>query len=253
MPEALAAALARDGLEWLLLGAFVAGAVRGFAGFGTAMVFLPVAAQVLPPVWALIALVVMDVFGPLPNLRRALRDGRTADLGWLLGGMIAALPLGLAVLYVAPAELFRYAVSLVALTVPALIWAGFSLRGAPGRPLLLGTGVVSGVLGGVAGLPGPPVILLYMGSGDPVRIVRANTMLFLFAYTLILLAVLGLQERLATPAVMIGLLLALPNALGNVAGAAIFRPERARLYRVAGYGLIIVSALAGLPLWDGMF
>ena len=250
MPEWLAAALALDGLPWLVAGAFAAGAVRGFAGFGTAMVFLPVAGQVLTPVWALIALVVMDAFGPLPNLRRALRDGRTGDLGWLLGGMTAALPLGLALLYVAPPEAFRYAVSTVALAVPVLVWAGFRLRGAPGRPLLAGTGVVSGVLGGVAGLPGPPVILLYMASGDPVRIVRANNMLFLFAFTLILLAMLGMQGRLELAAVAIGLLLALPNALGNIAGAAIFRPERARLYRAAGYGLIVVSALGGLPVWD---
>ena len=250
MPDWLSAALATDGLEWLLAAAFAAGAVRGFAGFGTAMVFLPAAGQVLSPVWALIALVVMDAFGPLPNLRRARRDGRPGDLGWLLGGMVAALPLGLMVLYVAPAEAFRYAVSGIALAVPVLIWAGLRLRGAPGPRLLLGTGVASGVLGGVAGLPGPPVILLYMASGDPVRIVRANNMLFLFAFTLVLLAVLGMQGRLAAPAVVVGLLLALPNVLGNIAGAAIFRPERARVYRAAGYGLIILSALGGLPVWD---
>lgn len=253
MPDALAIALALDGLGWLVIGAFAAGAVRGFAGFGTAMVFLPVAGQILTPVWALIGLVIMDAFGPLPNLRRARRDGRMADLGWLLGGMTAALPLGLMVLYIAPVELFRYAVSVIALAVPVLIWAGLRLPGAPGRPLLLGTGVISGVLGGVAGLPGPPVILLYMASGDPVRIVRANNTLFLFGFTLVLIAVLGLQGRLAAPAVMIGLILALPNALGNIAGAVIFRPERARLYRAAGYGLIILSALGGLPVWNTLF
>ncbi|WP_273250588.1 sulfite exporter TauE/SafE family protein [Sediminimonas qiaohouensis] len=250
MPEAISAALAHDGLVWLMLGAFAAGAVRGFAGFGTAMVFLPVAALFLSPVWALIALVVMDAFGPLPNLRRAVRDGRMGDLGWLLAGTVVALPVGLSVLYAVSPVVFRYAVSIVALSVPFILMTGVRLRRTPGQGLLLGTGLSAGFLGGVSGLSGPPVILLYMATGDPVRIVRANNMLFLFAYTLLLLAVLAVQGRIEGAAVVIGLMLAVPNVIGNMTGAAIFRPERARLYRAAGYGLIVMSAMGGLPVWD---
>lgn len=249
MPEAVSTALAHEGLVWLMLGAFAAGAVRGFAGFGTAMVFLPVAALFLSPVWALIALVVMDAFGPIPNLRRAVRDGRIGDLGWLLVGTVVALPVGLSVLYAVSPVVFRYAVSIVALSVPFLLMAGLRLRRAPGRGLLLGTGLSAGFLGGVSGLSGPPVILLYMATGDPVRIVRANNMLFLFGYTLMLLALLAMQGRIEVTAVVIGLMLAVPNAIGNMAGGAIFRPERARFYRAAGYGLIVLSALGGLPIW----
>ena len=34
-----------DGFYWILTAAFVAGVVRGFSGFGSAMVFLPLAGQ----------------------------------------------------------------------------------------------------------------------------------------------------------------------------------------------------------------
>ena len=68
MPEALAAALATPGLPWLAAAVFVAGMVRGFAGFGTAMVYLPVAGQILSPFEALTTLVVMDMIGPLPHI-----------------------------------------------------------------------------------------------------------------------------------------------------------------------------------------
>jgi hypothetical protein len=37
-----------DGFYWILTAAFVAGVVRGFSGFGSAMVFLHVAGQFLP-------------------------------------------------------------------------------------------------------------------------------------------------------------------------------------------------------------
>lgn len=49
MPEALAGVLATPGLVWLILTISVAGIVRGFTGFGTALVFVPVAGMFLPP------------------------------------------------------------------------------------------------------------------------------------------------------------------------------------------------------------
>ena len=75
----LAEAVALDGLD-LVLAAFLAGLIRGFSGFGSAVVFLPVAGQFVSPIWALSILVVMDLFGPLPLLRAASKKVVRADL-----------------------------------------------------------------------------------------------------------------------------------------------------------------------------
>lgn len=250
MPDALSAVLAFDGLAWLCAGVFLAGAVRGFSGFGAALVYMPIAGQFMPPVWALITLVVMEVFGPIPNLPSA---WRVADLGQVsriaLGGAVA-LPIGLAVLLAVEPEVFRYAVSAIALAVPFLLVSGLRLSGPITRPLQYGTGVMSGFIGGVAGLPGPPVILLYMASTTPAAVIRANIMLYLVAVDLALIAILTLQSEMVLTAVWLGLFLAIPNLLGNLAGAAMFRPERQRLYRIFGYGVMIAVGLSGLPIWD---
>ena len=42
MPDWASEVLAIDGLSWLLLAVCVAGTVRGFAGFGSAMIIMPV-------------------------------------------------------------------------------------------------------------------------------------------------------------------------------------------------------------------
>lgn len=250
MPDALGAALAFDGLGWLIAGTVLAGFVRGFSGFGTALVFMPVAGQLMPPIWALTVLVVMDVFGPLPNLPRARRDGKPREVALLSVAMIMALPLGLMVLASIRPELFRYAVSTLALLVPILLLAGLRYRGPLSAPILLGTGGVSGFLGGVVGVPGPPVILLYLASTRLAAQVRANILIYLFIFDIVLIAVLALQERLEAVPVILGLLLALPVMLANMAGAAIFRPERERPYRAAAYVIIAAAAISGLPVWD---
>ena len=250
MPDALGAALAFDGLGWLIAGTVLAGFVRGFSGFGTALVFMPVAGQLMPTIWALTVLVVMDVFGPLPNLPRARRDGNPREVALLSVAMIMALPLGLMVLASIRPELFRYAVSTLALLVPILLLAGLRYRGPLSAPILLGTGGVSGFLGGVVGVPGPPVILLYLASTRLAAQVRANILIYLFIFDIVLIAVLALQDRLEAVPVILGLLLALPVMLANMAGAAIFRPERERPYRAAAYVIIAAAAISGLPVWD---
>jgi uncharacterized protein len=250
MPEALAEALAFDGLIWLILGTVLAGFVRGFSGFGTALIFMPVAGQLMPPLWALTVLVVMDVFGPIPNLPRARKDGNLREVALLTVAMALALPLGLMVLTAIRPEIFRYAVSLLAILVPILLLAGLRYRGPLNAPILLGTGAASGFLGGVVGVPGPPVILLYLASTRLAAQVRANILIYLFLFDIVLIALLAVQDKLEAVPVILGLILALPVMLANMAGAAIFRPERERIYRAAAYVIIAAAAISGLPLWD---
>ncbi len=248
--QALGAALATEGLGLLAAAAFVAGLVRGFSGFGTAMVYLPVAGQVLSPFAALTTLIAMDLIGPLPNIPRALREGARGDLLWLLAGTGLGLPLGVWALSQVAPEIFRYGVSLVALALLVILIAGLRYRGRVTRALVGATGTLSGLLAGSVGLPGPPVILFYMASPHPARVIRATIMVFLLASDVLMLGVLGLKGLLAAQAVVLGLVLALPYMAGNVAGAAIFRPGAERLYRAVAHAIIAASAIAGLPILD---
>lgn len=247
MPEL--AGLAPEGLGWVILAALVAGLVRGFTGFGSGLVFMPVAAQVLPPFGAIMALTLMDILGPVPNLRRAWGDVDRSDLGRLLTGCLLALPIGmLALTYVSP-SLFALLVSLLALAMLGIVALGLRYRGAVSRRMVTGIGGAAGALGGVAGLPGPAVILFYMARPLPVQVIRATILLFLFAYDLALLGYMAAFGRMELPYALLGLVLALPNLVGNLLGAWLFRPERERIYRAVAYGVIALAALSGLPIW----
>lgn len=249
MPDLLAGLLATEGLVWIAGAAFLAGLVRGFAGFGTAMVFLPVAAQVLPPFAAIVAMIFMDLLAPLPSLRPAWRVVHRRDLARLAGGCALALPLGLWLLSQVSAEVFRYAVSLLSLGMLAVLASGLRWRGAvPGRAVW-GIGAMGGFLGGVAGIPGPPVILFYMARPNPPAVIRATNLLYLFAYNLLIIAWMGVLGFLLPKVALLGLALGAPGMAGNWIGARLFDPEREALYRGAAFALIGLAALSGLPLW----
>jgi len=248
----LDAALATPGLAWLLGTAIVAGLARGFAGFGSGMIFMPVAAVYLPPFWAIVVLAVIDMIGPLPVLRRAARDAFRPEVLPLMLGMVVGLPVGLSLLSGIPVEVFRWSVSVSVIGLLVLLLAGWRYRGPRGAGVTLGAGGVAGFMGGIAGLAGPPVILYYLASTLHPAQIRANLMIFFFSFNLAMLVVTGLMGRMDGVALVLGLLLLLPFALANLVGAAFFRPGNERLYRAVAYTLIAAAGVLGLPLMDGV-
>jgi len=233
----------------LSFAAFLASTVRGFSGFGSALIYLPLAGQVLTPYQAITTIIIFDLVGPLPLVRRAMRNCEGRDLMRLVTGLIVALPVGLYILTIAPPEVFRYAVSIIALVMLGFLISGLRYRGPLTPPLIYGTGTASGFLQGVAGLPGPPVILLYMASTRPAAVIRANTFLFLLVTDVVLLPMLWLYGELQLTAVLWGVMLIIPTFAGSMIGNWLFRPRFERVYRTAAYLIIAATALSGLPLW----
>ena len=191
----------------------------------------------------------MDIFGPVPNLRRAWVAVDRSDLLRLVLGCAVTLPIGLWLLTQVEPVVFRYAVSLISLFMLAVLASGLRYRGRVRRAMVAGIGAAAGFLGGVAGLPGPAVILFYMSRPLPIEVVRATILLFLFAFDFLLLGILTGMGRVTLTSIGLGLALAVPNLAGNWLGGWLFRPERERIYRASAYLAIAVAALSGLPLW----
>ncbi len=251
MPEVLSSAFQTEGLIWLVVAVFVAGLVRGFAGFGSAMIIMPVASSVLPPVQAVIFLVAAELIGPLPNLRAALRDGTPRDAGLLAIGAMLALPIGLWALTVMDPIVFGWIISVVVMALLVLVMIGWRYKGRMTLPLTIGTGAVGGFMTGFAGIPGPPVIMLYMASALPISIIRANFLLYLLALDLMLVPILWVMGLMVWKIAFLGLLIGIPNLIANMIGARLFDPDAEVVFRRVAYIVIAASAILGLPLWKG--
>jgi uncharacterized membrane protein YfcA len=251
MLEAVQSALQTEGLIWLILAVLVAGVVRGFSGFGSAMIIMPVASSVLSPVEAVIFLVSAEVLGPLPNLPNSYRNGAPRDIGLMILGAALILPVGLWCLSIMEPTAFGWLISGIILALLVLMMTGWRYRGVLTRPIKFITGCLSGFMTGFAGIPGPPVIMLYMASTLPVKMIRANFNMYLVAVDVILFPTLWLTGQLQWSIVLLGLLAGIPYLAANVVGARLFNPDAERFFRLVAYGVIAAAALLGLPIWKG--
>lgn len=250
MPDALEAALETSGLFFLLGVSLLAGLVRGFAGFGSAMVYMPAASTVLSPVAAFTSMIVFDVIGPLPNVPGAVRDCNRREVVLLALGLVVGLPFGIAVLTRIPPEPFRWMVALFALGLLALLVSGWRYRAERSTAVTFGTGVVGGGLSGSTGMAGAPALLLYLAGREETGTIRANMILYLLLGDVIALGLLAGGGALNATDVALGLVLVPTYLAGNVIGGLLFREDAERLYRAIAYSVIVASALSALPILD---
>lgn len=250
MPELLSGVLATPGLAWLALTFLAAGLVRGFTGFGTALIFMPVGAVFLPVADAIALVMIAGMITWPLIVPRAIREADRREVLVLAVAAIATAPLGVWVLGWADRDMLRWGVSLAAgLTLAALV-SGWRYHGRIGAPGLGGVGAAAGLLGGTTGLTGPPVILFYLASTLGAAAVRANTILFLALLDIGIVINLVLQGRLGWAILPLSALLAVPYGTGIAAGQRLFHPGREKAYRRLAYGVIGAAILVGLPLFD---
>jgi len=239
------------GLMWLTGAVVAAGLVRGFAGFGSAMIIMPVASSVLAPVEAVIFLVAAELLGPLPNVPSALREARLQDVGVLVAGAVVALPLGIWCLTLVEPTHFGWFISGAVLGLLVLTMSGWRFKGELTRAMTVTAGGLGGFLTGFSGIPGPPVIMLYMASRLPIAVIRANFLLYLLAIDLVLFPVLWMLGLMVWEIAALGVLIGVPNIVANMIGARLFDPGAERVFRAVAYAVIACSAIIGLPSWKG--
>ncbi|MEM8849735.1 MAG: sulfite exporter TauE/SafE family protein [Pseudomonadota bacterium] len=248
MPDALVAALTDPSLPWLLAAVLAAGVVYGFAGFGAALIFMPVAARVASPEVAVAAFSVAAIGSAVTMLPKTWPacDKRTTVP--MIVAATLTMPLGVMALTRLPETPLRWAIcALVAITLAGVI-AGWKLRlsNAPGPRL--GIGAAAGLMGGATGLLGPVVILIALSGGDKAAQMRANLATFLTTVTLILLPSLWWQGVLPPPVLWLGLILTPVYMIGTIVGQRLFRPHAERLYRGLAYVVVTGAVLLGLPI-----
>lgn len=240
-----------DGFWWLALTIGVAGIVRGFTGFGTALIFVPVAGRFLPAADVIFLIALTGLASSAALFPRAWRTGDRGEVGLLLAAAVPAVPLGLWAMSWLPDQTVRWAVAAIAgVTLLSIITGLRYDRRLP--PLgLLCVGGLAGAVGGMTGLTGPVILMAYLASRMGAEAVRSNTILFLLGMDILIFASL-LFSGTANPAMLlVALGLSVPYVSMTLIGQRLFDPGRERLYRLAAYIVIAGAVLTGLPLWDG--
>lgn len=228
----------------VLLSGAVAGALRGFSGFGAALVLAPVVSLIVGAHVAVPAIMLSIFVTTAQLIAPTWRHVQWSDqLTLSLSGCVG-VPAGVALLIYIDPELMRRSISALTVLLALFLLAGWRSSRPPSRFGAAAMGGLGGVLSGSTSLGGPPVVAYLLAGPGSAAQTRAS-LIYYFAFTqmmaLIVYWVGGLMswEVVATAAAVAPSLL-----LGTWAGAKLFHLASERIFRLAALTILLLVGVS---------
>jgi uncharacterized protein len=233
-------------LAVVLAAVTIAGLLRGFVGFGAALISVPVFSLVLGPHAAIAVNNVMGLPTVFQLLPEAIRRAERPVVLPICAATFLATPIGTWALVVVDPALMTVAISALVLLMVAFLASGWRLKGHIGKGKLITAGVAGGLVQGVAGIGGPPVVAVALSRpGEPAQ-QRANVLALMTAISLSSVLPLLYYGLFTRQTVVIGLVLIPVYSAATALGARFFALGGQRHYRRAALGTLAAVGIATL-------
>ena len=252
--SAMFAATFADPRTYVAMGASIlAGAVRGFSGFGSALIFVPLMSAIYDPRTAAGTFLLIDFAVGLAVLPTIGREAHWRDVFPLAAAAVIAAQFGALILIYTDAITLRWGIAVVVLILLAVLMSGWRYHGRPKLPVTFAVGGLAGILGGAVQIVGPPVIVYWLGSSSSAAIVRANLNAFFSVFAIALFVTYVVRGLLPAHVIVLALLLGPLQVLALSSGTRLFHASSAETYRRVAYAIVATAALVSMPFWDGFF
>lgn len=231
----------------------IAGFVRGYSGFGFAMIMVICLSLIFPPAKIVPAVLLLDVASSIWLMPRIWQQVDWTSLGWLYLGVLGGSPVGVYLLATVPERPMRAAIAIVVLILVVLLQRGFKLRKMPGKSVTITTGLISGLINGTAAIGGPPVILFYFSSPAGIAVSRASLIAFFLGTDILASGLCAAHGLITTWTILLSGILLVPLVIGlNLGSRSFIRAEpeafrkRVLLLLLVISIVILVRATSGL-------
>src|SRR6266536_3114548 len=130
--------------------AFVSGTARGFSGFGSALIFMPLASSIAAPRLVAALLLIIDFVAATPLLPNAWKEADRKATAVMVAGALVGVPIGTYFLSRLDPVTTRWIISGFVAGLLALLLSGWRYRGKDHATISIGIGGLSGFCSGLA-------------------------------------------------------------------------------------------------------
>ncbi|TMJ51297.1 MAG: sulfite exporter TauE/SafE family protein [Alphaproteobacteria bacterium] len=232
--------------------AFISGTARGFSGFGSALIFMPLASSMAAPRLVAALLLIIDFVAAAPLIPNAWKRADRKATAVMVFGALIGVPIGTYFLSRLDPVTTRWIISAFVFALLLLLVSGWRYRGGDHAALSIGIGGLSGFCSGLAQTGGPPIVGYWLGRPIPSVIARANILLFFGAsdfFSAVSYATTGL---ITAESIKFSLMVGPVYGIGVAFGASLFGKASESVFRSICYVLIAAAVVVGLPMLDGV-
>ena len=227
------------------------GVLRGFVGFGGALIIIPVLATIFTPSEAVAMHLMMEIPGTLQLLPVAWRQSDKQAVSPTLMAIIIGTPLGAYLLANLDPQPMRIGISLMVLIIVGLLARDWRYPGHIGRGIMAGAGIVGGFTQGSTGMGSPPMVVVLMSRTDGNDTTRGNVLAVATGLIVVAVPMQWAYGLLTAKSVFFGLLAGPAYVLATYMGSRFYAYRGDRIYRNAV--LVLLAAIAVYTLIASLF
>ncbi|MBA2399656.1 MAG: sulfite exporter TauE/SafE family protein [Bradyrhizobium sp.] len=232
--------------------AFVSGTARGFSGFGSALIFMPLASSIAAPRLVAALLLIIDFIAAAPLIPNAWKQADRKATAIMVLGAFVGVPIGTYFLSRLEPVTTRWIISAFVFALLLLLLSGWRYRGKDHTSISIGIGGLSGFCSGLAQTGGPPIVGYWLGRPIASVTARANILLFFGASDFFSVVSYALTGLITADAIKFSFIVGPVYGIGVWFGALLFGRASEALFRAICYALIAAAVIFGLPALDGV-
>ena len=156
---------------------FAGAFVRGFTGFGSGLVMVPLLTLMWGPAEALATMVGMGSFHSLQLAAPAMREANVRLVAPMMLAAVVVTPLGTALHISLDPAIVKKVIAAIVLTMTLITLRGWVYRGPTGVAPSMAAGGTTGLINGLADVGGPAIVLYLLAQPGEPRSHRANIVL----------------------------------------------------------------------------
>jgi uncharacterized membrane protein YfcA len=217
--------------------------VFGLTGFGIGLVSLSLLPFLISPATAVPLMTMYTMAFALIMAVQLRRHVMWPCLVELLLGSMVGTPLGVWVLILLSPSMLRRLIGIILIAVVVIELRGLYPQRLTGRSWGLGAGLLSGLLGGAVGTPGPPVVLYAAAQGWKPYPLKATLQAFFVANQAVILVGYWCTGLLTHAVMWLAVAYALPAAAGLAFGMHLFARVDQVHFRRMVFALLLVTGL----------
>jgi uncharacterized membrane protein YfcA len=226
----------------------IGGIVRGFTGFGSALIIIPALTLVFSPIQAVVMHSVMEVPVVLGLAPTAIRHADRSVALPMIAALIITTPIGAVVLSTIDADALKLMIAMAVLGMVSLLAFQRRVQVLLGRRGTIAGGALGGLIQGATGIGGPPIVTALMARGDEPVVSRGNVIAVMSSVISVSLVAFGLFGLITREVLVMGALASPFCLLATLSGMHAFKVFGGANHRSVTLVVLALTALETLAV-----
>ena len=150
------------------------GFLRGFIGFGSGLLMIPILSYFYSPVFAMVFYIVIEIQATIYLTFDGFKKANLKEITPMMATMMLTIPFGTIFLVSVDEQIIKTLMSILLIFFVILIGSGWRIKSTITKYVLVLGGAISGLMQGATGMGGPPYVTVLLSKNDSDEVARAN-------------------------------------------------------------------------------